>query len=363
MKLVSVCGMVETRRRPFRYMGNDICRELVSSVPKNKRYQLNGHNLDLAYFQEYRLVVMAWPAETLCVRDIKRSKIIRNDAQEVQNCLTEMYPSGFKIYNLCSESQSFRHSTNLDVIQYGWIDHEPPPFALLIMLTNDMISYLAQNRNNGIAVHCKAGKGRTGTSASAFLLAGQYATDTATALEAFGTRRFGGQGVTIASQIRYVKYYQTYLEQGKLYSPKTIVIKKILISFKKSLRESQKDELRKSTFKFAVKKYNSDDREVEKQLVPVLEMKGLTGVVKDEQIVINTNKEVELQGDLKLKITQKNNDLGILKHEKCISTFWINTAFHSGDEIEISSGDFDKKGHRERSNDTVSKVIFQIQVQ
>ena len=74
--------MVETRRRPFRYMGNDICRELVSSVPKNKRYQLNGHNLDLAYFQEYRLVVMAWPAETLCVRDIKRSKIIRNDAQE-----------------------------------------------------------------------------------------------------------------------------------------------------------------------------------------------------------------------------------------------------------------------------------------
>ena len=74
--------MVETRRRPFRLMGNDICREIVSSVPKNKRYQVNGHNLDFSSFHEYRLVVMAWPAETLNVRDIKRSKIIRNDAME-----------------------------------------------------------------------------------------------------------------------------------------------------------------------------------------------------------------------------------------------------------------------------------------
>ena len=41
------------------------------------------------------------------------------------------------------------------VAQYGWIDHEPPPFSLLITLTNDMISYLSQNKNNGIAVHCK----------------------------------------------------------------------------------------------------------------------------------------------------------------------------------------------------------------
>lgn len=354
---------METRRRPFRYMGNDICREIVSAVPKNKRYQLNGHNLDLAYFQEYRLVVMAWPAETLNVRDIKRSKIIRNDAQEVQNCLAEMYPSGFKIYNLCSESQSFRHSTNLDVAQYGWIDHEPPPFSLLITLTNDMISYLSQNKNNGIAVHCKAGKGRTGTAASAFLLAGAYVTNTAEALEAFGTRRFGGQGVTIASQKRYVKYYQTYLESSKTYTPKKIVIKRIVIGFKKPLRESQKDELRKSTFKFMAKKYNNDDREVEKSLVTVSELKGLKGTLQDESIIINMSKEIELSGDLKFKITQKNNELGILKHEKYICTFWINTAFHNEEEIEISCVDFDKKSDRERSNDKVSKVIFHTHVQ
>ena len=33
------------------------------------------------------------------------------------------------------------------------------------------------------------------------------------------------------------------------------------------------------------------------------------------------SKEIELSGDLKFKITQKNNELGILKHEKYICTF------------------------------------------
>jgi len=214
-------------------MGNDICREIVSAVPKNKRYQLDGHNLDLTFFEEYRLVVMAWPAETLNVRDIKRSKIIRNDAHEVQDCLTSLFSSGFKIYNLCSESQSFRHSLNLNVAQYGWIDHEPPPFSLLITLTEDMMSYVTENNKNGIAIHCKAGKGRTGTATSAFLLAAAYVQNTADALEAFGNKRFGKQGVTIASQKRYVKYFQTYLENGKQYYPPAIAIHCIEIEFSK----------------------------------------------------------------------------------------------------------------------------------
>lgn len=355
--------MVETRRRPFRFMGNDICREIVSAVPKNKRYQQDGHNLDLTIFDEYRLVVMAWPAETLNVRDIKRSKIIRNDAQEVQTCLTGLFSSGFKIYNLCSESQSFRHSTNLNVAQYGWIDHEPPPFSLLITLTDDMLAYLSKNTTNGIAVHCKAGKGRTGTAASAFLLASRFVQSTDDALDAFGSKRFGGQGVTIASQKRYVKYYQMYLENERTYNPRAIVLTKIEIGFKKPLRESQKEELRKSTFKFVAKKYNNEECDEEKELMTVSEIKGLKGTFKEDSVIINMLNQVVFYGDVKLKITQKSNELGILKQEKYISTFWINTAFHQDGEIQIDNADFDKKGDRERSNDKVSKVVFHIKVQ
>lgn len=57
--------MVDNRRRPLRLMGNDMCREMVSAVPKAMRYTQNGKNLDLAHFKEFNLVVMAWPAETL----------------------------------------------------------------------------------------------------------------------------------------------------------------------------------------------------------------------------------------------------------------------------------------------------------
>ena len=87
------------RRRPFRQMGNDLCRELTSgtvplslvgitdeiikAIPNSKRYQQNGYNLDLACFEENRLVVMAWPADDqIFMKDMKRSKLIRNDATE-----------------------------------------------------------------------------------------------------------------------------------------------------------------------------------------------------------------------------------------------------------------------------------------
>ena len=41
------------------------------------------------------------------------------------------------------------------VVQFGWIDHEPPPFELLQRLIDDMFNYLSQYPNNGIAIHCK----------------------------------------------------------------------------------------------------------------------------------------------------------------------------------------------------------------
>jgi len=89
----------------------------------------------------------------------------------VRKCLEDLYPAGFKIYNLCSEHKSFQRAKDVDgkikiyftggaqvrflVVQFGWIDHEPPPFELLQRLIDDMFNYLSQHPNNGIAIHCK----------------------------------------------------------------------------------------------------------------------------------------------------------------------------------------------------------------
>ena len=47
------------------------------------------------------------------------------------------------------------HNLLLQVAQYGWLDHEPPPFGLFVRLLADIDEYLEQNPENGVAIHCK----------------------------------------------------------------------------------------------------------------------------------------------------------------------------------------------------------------
>ena len=60
------------------------------------------------------------------------------------------------------------HTFHLDivysVVQFGWIDHEPPPFPLLIRLIANMYDYLGENAENGIAIHCKVSSLQASTS-------------------------------------------------------------------------------------------------------------------------------------------------------------------------------------------------------
>lgn len=87
------------------------------------------------------------------------------------------------------------------------------------LLTN-VLSILT--RRNVIAMHCKGGKGRTGTAVCAHLV--QHWKLTADqALLAYENARTTGwstgstdsQGVTGQSQIRYVKYYERILHEGR----------------------------------------------------------------------------------------------------------------------------------------------------
>ena len=78
-----------------------------------------------------------------------------------------------------------------------------------------MHEWLEADPRNVVAVHCKAGKGRTGMVISAYLIhAGVCATSDA-ALQFFDTRRTeDGKGVTIPSQRRYVVYYGLLMSRG-----------------------------------------------------------------------------------------------------------------------------------------------------
>ena len=88
-----------------------------------------------------------------------------------------------------------------------------------------------QDEKNIVAVHCKAGKGRTGLMVCSLLLHLGVETDHESALRTYGMARTDDQkGVTIPSQRRYVGYYADFIKrqpQSGPYLPRVLLFKRI----------------------------------------------------------------------------------------------------------------------------------------
>lgn len=88
-----------------------------------------------------------------------------------------------------------------------------------------------RNKNRVVVVHCKAGKGRSGTASCSYLIAeeGWKAED---ALNQFTQRRMRpqfGAGVSIPSQLRWINYIERWAKGGKKYTDRPIEIVEIHI--------------------------------------------------------------------------------------------------------------------------------------
>jgi phosphatidylinositol-3,4,5-trisphosphate 3-phosphatase/dual-specificity protein phosphatase PTEN len=93
-----------------------------------------------------------------------------------------------------------------------------------------MYRYLSKNPKRVVVVHCNAGKGRTGTSISWFLMYSGLAQNAEEAIRYYGRKRFTcGQGVTQPSQVRYVKYFEQIFF-GITKSPTTKVLKSVKVT-------------------------------------------------------------------------------------------------------------------------------------
>lgn len=83
-----------------------------------------------------------------------------------------------------------------------------------------------EGTRNVAVVHCKAGKGRSGTVACSYLISEQGWT-VEDALMAFTARRMRsgfGAGVSIPSQVRWVGYVATWVRYGKIYLERRIEV-------------------------------------------------------------------------------------------------------------------------------------------
>ena len=182
----------------------NIFKRLVSK--KKRRLQTEYFDLDMAYITE-RVIGMGFPAtgaETL----------FRNSLEDLKMFLDRFHEE-YKVYNLCIEKGRIYQKDiwgEKKVGLFPFNDHAPCPIKLILDFCVDLCLYLTANPKGVAAIHCKAGKGRTGVMIVSYLIFSGLCQTTEEALSHYASQRtLNNKGVTIPSQIRYIKYFESYL--------------------------------------------------------------------------------------------------------------------------------------------------------
>ena len=182
----------------------NIFKRLVSK--KKRRLQTEFYDLDMAYITE-RVIGMGFPATGA-------ERLYRNSLTDLRSFLDNFH-EGYKIYNLCIEKGRIYEKDFWDDKKVGLFpfnDHAPCPIKLILDFCVDLCLYLISNPSGVAAIHCKAGKGRTGVMIVSYLVFSGLCQTTEEALEHYANQRtLNHKGVTIPSQIRYIKYFESFL--------------------------------------------------------------------------------------------------------------------------------------------------------
>ncbi len=143
--------------------GASLVKRLVSK--KKLRYQKDGFDLDLSYITP-RMISMGFPSTGA-------ESYYRNPAKQVQAFIEHYHKGHCKVYNLCIE-KSYNASVlglpDEQVEQHGCFDHNPAPLICIQPFCESAKRWLDADPQNVVAVHCKAGKGRTGMMISALMV-------------------------------------------------------------------------------------------------------------------------------------------------------------------------------------------------
>ena len=169
-------------------------------------------------------------------------KAYRNPTDQLVAFLDRKHGQDWSIFEFRAEGTGYPDSEVYGRIHhFPWPDHHPPPFAIIPNLMAAMRNWIQRTDEGGLTdgkekriavVHCKAGKGRSGTSACSYLIS-QEGWKTEDALQRFTGRRMRvgfGNGVSIPSQLRWVGYVNRWTnELNKKYVERPVEILEIHI--------------------------------------------------------------------------------------------------------------------------------------
>ena len=198
-------------------------KRLVSK--QKRRFQDSDFDLDMSYITE-KVIAMGFPSTGV-------ETMYRNSLSDIIKFFHTRHNDNVKVYNLCLEKDRIYNKNvfpNAKVGLFPATDHNPSPIKLILEFCIDICLYLIKNPEGVAAVHCKAGKGRTGVMICSYLVFSGLCQSSEMAFRYYArVRTKNNTGVTIASQKRYIKYFETFL-QANFYPPYMNLIPKIIES-------------------------------------------------------------------------------------------------------------------------------------
>jgi len=202
----------------------DHVRSLVSK--KKRRYVDDGVDLDLTYITR-NIIAMGFPSQGV-------EGLYRNRMKDMQKFFNTKHANKYVIYNLCSERHYDSSKFQGRVFPFPFDDHNCPPFDDLEPLCESLDTWLSYDKENVVAIHCKAGKGRTGLVICVYLLHTGTWKDANSALNFYAVSRTTNmKGVTIPSQRRWVRYYEKMLKMrasGQFRASRRYRMKSVFVS-------------------------------------------------------------------------------------------------------------------------------------
>lgn len=182
------------------YLTKNFIRNLVSK--QRRRMLIAGYDLDMSYITD-RILAMSFPAERM-------RAMYRNPLWQVKAVLDMRHHEHYKIYNLCIEECYDPAHFYGRVEVYPFDDNHVPPLDMIKAFCESVDSWLSSDPKNIAVIHCMAGKGRTGLMVCSYLVYFGMSADEA--LQLYADRRTtNNEGVSIPSQCRYVRYWESLL--------------------------------------------------------------------------------------------------------------------------------------------------------